>query len=269
MIEIPGYTPLVPNNVYTSEQFLSMKDGLVPVTIGISFSRFDIPTESQVFQKIQETARANNGGLYIPDGTEVTGNPLEQAIKRFPPPLVSQLASRQEGVYEFLSNKTPLVDYEGEAPRRVIATYAVLPQELVKDTQKERQDNPTTWFSSAVKRITEKGMEIGYGKRFHLQFSTIDDDLPPYDDVKTLVRLGAPISKIIAIEGNMSSPDLPTFLDVVYTALEDIALAELPDKSENVLLQYSLQPLEALRMQLERQAISQAISRGQPPGQRH
>lgn len=268
MIEIPGYTPLVPNNVYTSEQFLSMNQGLVPVTIGISFSRIDIPTESAVLKKIQDTALSNNGGLYIPDGTEVKGNPLEQAIKKFPPPLVSQLASRQEALYQFLSNNTSLVDYEGKAPRRVIATYSVLPQELVKDTQKERQDNPSAWLSSAAGRITEKGQAFGFGKRFHLQFSTIDDDLPSYDDVKALVRLEAPISKIVTIEGNLTSPDLPTFLDIVYTALEDIALTELPDKSENVLLQYSLQPLEALRNHLERQAISQAIRQAQPPVQR-
>lgn len=262
MIEIPGYEPLVPNQIYAADGALQLTEGILPIKTALLVVRYDMPTERATMQKIQEVAKANNGGLVLPPGTEVTGNMLERAIKKLPFGVISQIATGQDGVLAFLRDNTTTSDYEGPAQRHVVVRYGLIPKQIVDAQREEYQADPRTWFGRVMHPVDEY-RKRGLGEDFSIDFRVIDSQLPQYEDTAVLVKVHAPLSDFVKMRGNLTSPDLASVVDSVYDALDPSeSISELTDVSSDVMLEYAVEPVIALFEELKRRQLQQAVMQG-------
>lgn len=251
-LELQGYTAVFDNLVYTKrEQVILNGDNpmggksadLTKVVLPVRFTEV---TEDQVVDYLRKKAEELRGPkLVLPSSCENHSGTLDDAIKKLPDQILSDLANEDEACLTFLRNNTPARALkEGETPKQYVhLMYGVLPSQIIEAYSQRGEIKDETWFKAAL--LHEQLQKDGFGQRWTARILLYDGMLPDEDEMFVLIRHCVDNSRTLIVNKvnyNVKEVEdvVNAFYEGVYALNNGLAtpnnqIGELRDASEDAL----------------------------------
>lgn len=251
-LSLPEYRTVFDNMVYTRDDnnILIVGEKTSGLTHIVMPSRYTVASEEKVINLLAATAGEVEGAASLivlnPVQTVERKSPLETLIIKLPQEVRMHLRTKNEDLVKFLRQNTPALPMPnvGELPTYVSASYGIVSTEFIARNQ--ANIDGVGWYSTIL--VHPQIQEAGHGEQWKLNLQLKDGQLHSKQDIDVLIRNGSSVADTFNVSRRRyDKQKVQEVVDALYNGLSSSnAVADLPDKSSEVLTEAALPALIAL-----------------------
>lgn len=264
-IEIAGYHPEVPGQIYTTEITVPTSKGEVQLLEMLSVHRFTVPTKEGISAYLREKADSLQGAsklLLGPQGQALARDrsPLERALLDLPPEYLGLIARGEEELMKNIEKVTPANSAQQGRKDYLSLSKGYFPSSFIGQNKEKGFVKGSWWYRAAL--LLPQLLKQGLAQQWEMLIRISPEGLPPRAEMDVLLKHGTRLSETFRITEALEKEELGKWIDFLYhTAPTPELLAELYDTSDEVRERISIIPVVTLQESLqEAAAMQQAMS---------